>query len=106
MRSFAGMQRLKRLGLMLVVRHLRTEELEGLRQLFLDIDADGSGSITVDELIVGLDRHGAHMSREEVEALIRVRASASLLRGILFSLAPAPRPALALALILIMSTAL
>lgn len=73
MRTFAGQARLKKLGLMLVVRHLRTEEIEGLRQLFLDMDTDGSGTITVDELISGLDRHGAHMAREEVVALIRVR---------------------------------
>lgn len=70
MRNFAGMQKFKKLGLMLLVRHLKKEEIEGLRQMFLDMDTDGSGTITLEELKVGLDRHGAHMAKSEVEALI------------------------------------
>lgn len=57
----------------LLVRHLHKEEIEGLRRIFLDIDADGSGTITVDELVEGLDRHGAHIARAEVENLVAVR---------------------------------
>ena len=71
MRNFANLQKFKKLGLMLLVRHLKKEEIEGLRQLFLDMDADGSGTITVEELRRGLDRHGAHMCKTEVEALMK-----------------------------------
>ena len=55
---------------MLLVRHLKKEEVEGLRQLFNDMDADRSGKITIDELRQGLDRHGARMAKAEVEALM------------------------------------
>lgn len=55
------------------MRYLKKEEIEGLRQLFLDMDMDASGTITLDELISGLDRHGAHVARSEVEALMAVR---------------------------------
>lgn len=54
----------------LLVRHLKKEEIEGLRQMFLDMDADSSGTITLEELKTGLDRHGAHMAKSEVEALM------------------------------------
>lgn len=70
MRNFSSLQKFKKLGLMLLVRHLKKEEIEGLRQLFLDMDADNSGQITLDELRRGLDRHGAHIAKSEVEALM------------------------------------
>ena len=66
MKNFAGMQKFKKVGLMLLVRHLKKEEVEGLRQLFMDMDADRSGKITIDELRTGLDRHGARMAKTEV----------------------------------------
>ena len=70
MKNFAGLQKFKKVGLMLLVRHLKKEEVEGLRQLFMDMDADRSGKVTIDELRQGLDRHGAKMAKAEVEALM------------------------------------
>ena len=70
MRTFANQSKFKQLGMMMLVKHLKKEELEGLRKLFVEMDADKSGTITIDELRVGLDRHGAHMAKSEVEALM------------------------------------
>ena len=70
MRTFANQSKFKQLGMMMLVKHLKKEELEGLRQLFLELDDDKSGTITVDELRTGLDHHGAHLAKSEVEALM------------------------------------
>ncbi len=70
MRTFANQSKFKQLGMMMLVKHLKKEELEGLRQLFLEMDDDKSGTITIDELRKGLDHHGAHLAKSEVEALM------------------------------------
>jgi calcium-dependent protein kinase len=70
MRTFANQSKFKQLGMMMLVKHLKKEELEGLRQLFIEMDTDQSGTITVDELRIGLDHHGAHMANSEVQALM------------------------------------
>lgn len=77
-KSFAAMPPLKKLGLMLLVRHLHAEEVEGLRRIFLDMDADGSGGLSADEIAAGLQRHGAEVAREEVEQLLEARGATDL----------------------------
>jgi calcium-dependent protein kinase len=92
-------------GMLMLVKHLKKEELEGLRKLFVEMDVDKSGTqahahthahahayhtlcvlthladarcahaallgtITIDELRSGLDQHGAHLAKSEVEALM------------------------------------
>jgi calcium-dependent protein kinase len=70
MRTFANQSKFKQLGMIMLVKHLKKEELEGLRQLFVEMDTDKSGTITMDELRLGLDKHGAHLAKSEVEALM------------------------------------
>ncbi len=70
MRTFANQSKFKQLGTMMLVKHLKKEELEGLKKLFIEMDVDKSGTITVDELRLGLDQHGAHLAKSEVEALV------------------------------------
>lgn len=70
MRTFGNQSKFKQLGMMMLVKHLKKEELEGLRQLFLEMDTDGSGTISIDELKLGLANHGAHMAIAEVESLM------------------------------------
>jgi len=70
MRTFANQSKFKKLGMMMLVKHLKKEELEGLRQLFIEMDTDQSGMITIEELRIGLDHHGAHMANSEVAALM------------------------------------
>jgi hypothetical protein len=36
-----------------VATHLPPEEIEGIRQMFMDLDADGSGTISFEELREG-----------------------------------------------------
>jgi len=70
MKGFANQNKFKQAGMMMLVKHLKKEELEGLHQLFLEMDTDLSGTITVDELRVGLEHHGAHLAKSELEALM------------------------------------
>jgi len=70
MRTFANQGKFKQLGMVMLVRHLKKEELTGLRELFLEMDEDKSGTITIDELRKGLHHHGAKLADTEVEALM------------------------------------
>lgn len=42
--------------LQVVATHLPPEEIEGIRQMFMDLDADGSGTISFEELREGEQR--------------------------------------------------
>lgn len=46
MRKFADMGRFKKEALRVVATHLPLEEVEGIRQMFVDMDSDGSGTIS------------------------------------------------------------
>jgi calcium-dependent protein kinase len=70
MTHFSNQGRFKQLGMMMLVKHLKPEELEGLRKLFVEIDEDGSGTITIEELRKGLSHHGADLAVAEVEKLM------------------------------------
>lgn len=51
---FNSMNRLKKMAAMVIVDRARNEEIEQLRSIFQEIDADGSGAISIDELQVAL----------------------------------------------------
>lgn len=71
LRGFAAMNRLKREALKLIAQAMPAEELEGLRNLFKALDADGSGTITVAELREGVKANGAlNMNEEDLAQLI------------------------------------
>ena len=70
MKAFSDLQKFKKVGLMLLVRHLKPEEVEGMRQLFMEMDTDRSGKVTIDELRRGLDKRGNKLAKAEVEALM------------------------------------
>ena len=70
MRQFANQSKFKQLGMMMLVHHLKKEELAGLREMFLEMDVDKSGTITLDELRQGLQHHGAALADTDVEALM------------------------------------
>ncbi|GJM92806.1 hypothetical protein PR202_ga09307 [Eleusine coracana subsp. coracana] len=49
---------------------LSEEEIKGLKEMFKGMDADNSGTITVDELRRGLAKQGTKLSEAEVEQLM------------------------------------
>ena len=59
MRQFAAMNKFKKAALLAVAKSLSPHEIDGLERLFKSIDADSSGTITVDELKNALKRMGS-----------------------------------------------
>lgn len=58
MRKFAAMNKLKKAALLAVARAMNQEQIQGLKELFQRIDADSSGTITVEELRNALTEMG------------------------------------------------
>lgn len=71
MKTFAKQTKFKQVATMVLLKHLKEEELAGLQLIFDELDADGSGTITVNEMKAGLERHGAHIPLAEVDALVK-----------------------------------
>lgn len=72
------------------MQQLSRDEVEGLRHIFSDLDADGSGQLTPTELRDGLRRRGLSMTPEEMGELMKARAaeiSYGVLREMLVSCA-------------------
>lgn len=70
MKQFRVMNKLKQLALKVIAENLPAEEIQGLKQMFANMDTDGSGSITYEELKEGLARLGSKLSETEVKALM------------------------------------
>ncbi|XP_010675716.2 calcium-dependent protein kinase 33 [Beta vulgaris subsp. vulgaris] len=70
MKQFRVMNKLKQLALKVIAENLPEEEIQGLKQMFANMDTDGSGSITYEELKEGLARLGSKLSETEVKALM------------------------------------
>ncbi|KAF8059360.1 CPK17 [Scenedesmus sp. PABB004] len=65
LRQFAGMNRFKKEALRVVAAHLPPEEIEGIRQMFMDLDRDSSGTISF-----GLRRKGASVADAELQRIM------------------------------------
>jgi calcium-dependent protein kinase len=70
LRGFAGMNKLKKEAMKVIAGGMSPEEIAGLRTIFEEIDADGSGTITVDELKAAMAKRGSSVARAEMEALL------------------------------------
>ncbi|XP_021287531.1 calcium-dependent protein kinase 2 [Herrania umbratica] len=70
MKQFRRMNKLKQLALKVIAENLSTEEIQGLKQMFANIDTDNSGTITYDELKTGLARLGSKLTEAEVQQLM------------------------------------
>ena len=46
------------------------EDIKGLKQMFNNIDTDGSGTVTLEELRVGLARLGSKLTEAEIKQLM------------------------------------
>ncbi|KAK8551751.1 hypothetical protein V6N13_120188 [Hibiscus sabdariffa] len=71
LKQFRVMNKLKKLALKVIAENLSSEEeIKGLKQMFNNIDTDGSGTITLEELRVGLARLGSKLTEPEIKQLM------------------------------------
>ncbi|KAK9270981.1 hypothetical protein L1049_026569 [Liquidambar formosana] len=73
MKQFRAMNKLKKLALKIIAEKLEEEEAEeikGLKEMFRNMDTDGSGTITHEELKIGLSRLGSKLSENEIKQLM------------------------------------
>lgn len=70
MKQFRAMNKLKKLALKVIAENLSEEEIQGLRQMFNNMDTDRSGTITYEELKTGLSRLGSKLSEQEIRELM------------------------------------
>ncbi|KAK4439794.1 Calcium-dependent protein kinase [Sesamum alatum] len=70
MKQFRAMNKLKKLALKVIAENLSTEEIQGLKAMFTNIDTDNSGTITYEELKAGLARLGSKLTEAEVRQLM------------------------------------
>ncbi|KAI5084133.1 hypothetical protein GOP47_0000302 [Adiantum capillus-veneris] len=70
MKQFRAMNKLKRLALKVIAGNLSKEEISGLSQMFKNMDTDGNGMISYEELKAGLAKQGATLAESEVKQLL------------------------------------
>ncbi|KAJ7545739.1 hypothetical protein O6H91_08G007800 [Diphasiastrum complanatum] len=71
MKQFSAMNKLKKLALKVIAESLSEEEITGLKKMFMDMDTDHSGTITLDELKTGLALLGSSLAESEVAQLMQ-----------------------------------
>ncbi|CAA7031658.1 unnamed protein product [Microthlaspi erraticum] len=70
MKQFRAMNKLKKLALKVIAENIDTEEIQGLKAMFANIDTDNSGTITYEELKEGLAKLGSKLTETEVKQLM------------------------------------
>ncbi|KAM7251041.1 hypothetical protein ACFE04_022924 [Oxalis oulophora] len=70
MKQFRAMNKLKQMALKVIAQNLSSEEIQGLKSMFANMDTDKSGTITYDELKAGLTRLGSKLTETEVRQLM------------------------------------
>ena len=69
-KKFSEMNKLKKLALKMIAANLSGDQIQGLKELFESMDADGNGTITVQAMREGLQKQRAHIAEGEIEALM------------------------------------
>lgn len=70
MKQFRAMNKMKKLALKVIAENLSEEEIKGLKQMFNNMDTDNSGTITLEELRVGLSKLGSKLNESEIRQLM------------------------------------
>ncbi|XP_047325840.1 calcium-dependent protein kinase 29 [Impatiens glandulifera] len=70
LKQFRAMNKLKKLALKVIAENLTEEEIKGLKEMFNNMDTDRSGTITYDELKMGLTKLGSRLSESEIKQLM------------------------------------
>jgi calcium-dependent protein kinase len=71
-KKFSGTNALKREALLLISANLPLDEVSGLREMFLEIDEDRSGSITVEEFTAALQRKGQTINQAAAQQIMQM----------------------------------
>ncbi|CAN1811110.1 Calcium-dependent protein kinase 21 [Linum perenne] len=69
-KHFRAMNNMKKLALKVIAANLSEEEIRGLNTVFMNLDTDQSGTITFEELKIGLARLGSKLTENEVKQLM------------------------------------
>ncbi|KAH9625705.1 hypothetical protein KSS87_004112, partial [Heliosperma pusillum] len=70
LKQFSAMNKVKKIALRVIAESLSEEEIGGLKELFKMIDTDNSGTITFEELKVGLKSVGSQMTESDIRSLM------------------------------------
>mmetsp|Transcript_19888 Transcript_19888/g.64727 ORF Transcript_19888/g.64727 Transcript_19888/m.64727 type:complete len:514 (-) Transcript_19888:65-1606(-) len=70
MGKFARQCRFKKLGYMVLSKHLSLEEVSGLKAVFDSMDENKDGTVTIQELQNGLKAKGHDLASQDIKALI------------------------------------
>ncbi|CAA0828612.1 Calcium-dependent protein kinase 33 [Striga hermonthica] len=70
MKQFRAMNKLKKLALKVIAENLSAEEIQGLKAMFTNMDTDKNGTITYEELKVGLANLGSKLTEAEARQLM------------------------------------
>ncbi|KAJ4767200.1 Calcium-dependent protein kinase family protein [Rhynchospora pubera] len=70
LKQFRAMNQFKKAALRVIAGCLSEEEIQGLKQMFKNMDTDNSGTITLDELRQGLTKQGTKLSENELLQLM------------------------------------
>lgn len=70
LKQFSAMNKVKKMAFRVIAERLSEEEIGGLKELFKMIDADNSGTITFEELKVGLKKVGSNLIDSEIKDLM------------------------------------
>ncbi|KAL6550021.1 Calcium-dependent protein kinase 29 [Orobanche minor] len=71
MKQFRAMNQLKKLAVKVIAENLSDGEMQGLRQMFNNMDTDGSGTITYEELKTGLTNLGSKLREADIQQLLK-----------------------------------
>ncbi|CAA7024554.1 unnamed protein product [Microthlaspi erraticum] len=72
MRKFRAVNKFKKLALKVIAESISEKEIKSLKSMFASMDTDKSGTITYEELKIGLNRLGSKLSETEVKQLMEV----------------------------------
>jgi calcium-dependent protein kinase len=73
LRTFSGASKLKQAALAFIASHLtRDDERRDLDKIFKEIDIDGDGNLSKEEILLGYEKHfGIPISEEQVDDMFR-----------------------------------
>ncbi|CAL0310065.1 unnamed protein product [Lupinus luteus] len=70
LQQFSAMNKLKKVALRVIAKHLSVEEAAGFKERFQTMDTDNRGKINMDELLVGMRKLGHQLPDEDINNLM------------------------------------